>query len=676
MFARKAVQPQTKAAANPASHLAQQRATPVADRFGPAVEQALFLQPNTGNEATLPLLPDQSSGTGENVAVPEATRRAASDFSKVPIFPPGRTNLPEMQFPAQESRAGLTNPASLRFKHNFSRIPIHPPAAGMIQTKLAINEPGDSCEQEADRMAEQVMRTPELRLQHACPCGGGCPNCDQGQPGLDQGSLQTKRVQAGDTGQFAAPPTVHEVLRSPGQPLDPGTRAFMEPRFGYDFSGVRVHSGAAAEQSARDVNAHAYTVRHIIVFGAGQFAPGTRQGRQLIAHELTHVVQQNGGVAAIQRAPGDGTSPAGDPASRVAYQRYLETLREAMAKPGVTDSKLAEIVEKLYRDNPEIGSGSTAAAIRHELATGMPTKGTRHLQAGQDRLNMLADWLKAQKKLRAAGKAAASARDVTIAEHLFLDTQEAVHSGYYADFEITVPPPAGGPGGKVNPEANIPEPAKTTLPAEVAPAAAPEIAEVVATSVFKTAGRFLAREAPGMVLQLVAMALFPPHVNIHNDKGKELSRTKLEPAIQAALEKQELVFNKLLDHDLSQSIYANVTARLDYQVGATSADLEVSLEDMTFLDMKVTNQDVTLSDSKFDTSSRPVSKHVTYSLLLYEPEFVTRDREWAQAQQAYQDCVQRYGTGGVPPAAGAGAAQRNPDEGPCIPPHMKPMEGS
>jgi hypothetical protein len=230
----------------------------------------------------------------------------------------------------------------------------------------------------------------------------------------------------------------------------------MEPRFGYDFSRVRVHSGAAAEQSARDVNANAYAVRHNIVFGAGQFAPGTRRGRQLIAHELTHVLQQNGGAAAVQRSPGDESDPAIK--SRAEYQRFLEFLREEMPKPHVTDSKLAEIIEKLYRDNPEVGSGSTGAAIRRELATGRPTNGTRHLQAGQDRLTMLGDWLKAQKKIReaaevatAAGKkvkvAPASPSDVATAEHLFLDLQEAVHSGYYADYQIIESPSASGPSG-------------------------------------------------------------------------------------------------------------------------------------------------------------------------------------------------------------------------------------
>lgn len=183
------------------------------------------------------------------------------------------------------------------FGHDFRRIPIHAPAAGVIQTTLALNQPGDHYEQEADRLSEHVMRMPEPPLQRACACGGACPHCQTEQPGQKQAGLQTKRVKANDTAQLAAPPSVHDVLRSPGQPLDPATRAFMEPRFGHDFSHVRVRSGTAAEQSARDVNAHAYTVGHNIVFGAGRLAPGTHEGRRLIAHELVHVVQQTGADA-------------------------------------------------------------------------------------------------------------------------------------------------------------------------------------------------------------------------------------------------------------------------------------------------------------------------------------------------------------------------------------------
>jgi DNA/RNA endonuclease G (NUC1) len=88
------------------------------------------------------------------------------------------------------------------------------------------------------------------------------------------------------------PPIVNEVLNSPGQPLDAGTRAYFEPRFGHDFSKVRVHTDARAAESARAVNALAYTVGQNISFGAGQYAPDTTLGRRLLAHELTHVYQQ------------------------------------------------------------------------------------------------------------------------------------------------------------------------------------------------------------------------------------------------------------------------------------------------------------------------------------------------------------------------------------------------
>jgi outer membrane protein OmpA-like peptidoglycan-associated protein len=92
-------------------------------------------------------------------------------------------------------------------------------------------------------------------------------------------------------------PIVHEVLRSPGQPLDRNTRAFMEPRFGHDFSRVRVHTDARAAESSRAVNAHAYTVGNDIVFAAARYAPETDMGRRVLAHELTHVVQQASGAA-------------------------------------------------------------------------------------------------------------------------------------------------------------------------------------------------------------------------------------------------------------------------------------------------------------------------------------------------------------------------------------------
>ena len=88
-----------------------------------------------------------------------------------------------------------------------------------------------------------------------------------------------QRRESGPSGANVAPPIVQDVLRSPGRPLDAPTQAFMEPRFGQDFSGVRVHTDAKAAESARAVNALAYTVGRDVVFSAGWYAPGTSDGK-------------------------------------------------------------------------------------------------------------------------------------------------------------------------------------------------------------------------------------------------------------------------------------------------------------------------------------------------------------------------------------------------------------
>lgn len=174
-----------------------------------------------------------------------------------------------------------------------------------------MNEPGDAFEQEADRVAEQVMRMPDPDAQaiagpparHAagpsrglpmlrrkCACGGGASGCASCKAEDDM-KLQRKAVAPG--GATTAPPVVHDVLRSPGRPLDAATRSYMEPRFGRDFGDVRVHSDSMAAESARAVGAHAYTVGSTIAFDDGEYRPGAESGRRLLAHELAHVVQQS-----------------------------------------------------------------------------------------------------------------------------------------------------------------------------------------------------------------------------------------------------------------------------------------------------------------------------------------------------------------------------------------------
>lgn len=200
---------------------------------------------------------------------------------------------------AQELEDQSPTGALPRLGHDFSRIPVHADAPAAIQPKLRVNTPGDAHEQEADRAAEQVMRMPEAQLQRTCACGGGCPTCKNEQATHE--SLQTKRVEENDAGEMGVPPIVHEALRSSGQQLDPATRAFMEPRFGHDFSRARMHADIPAGESARAMNARAFTVGKDVVFGGGQYEPETTAGKRLLAHELAHVVQQQTGVARLQR---------------------------------------------------------------------------------------------------------------------------------------------------------------------------------------------------------------------------------------------------------------------------------------------------------------------------------------------------------------------------------------
>ena len=183
------------------------------------------------------------------------------------------------------------------------------------------------------RRGEAASRAaPMARPPMACACGGGCPRCGAGptttrwlQARLDIGAVDDPlereaervadsvmapaagraaigRASAAAGAPLAAPASVDAVLARPGRPLDAALRRDMEQRFGHDFSQVRVHAGPAAERSAAELDAQAYTVAPHIVFGAGRYRPQTHAGRHLIAHELTHVLQQAGaGAGVVQR---------------------------------------------------------------------------------------------------------------------------------------------------------------------------------------------------------------------------------------------------------------------------------------------------------------------------------------------------------------------------------------
>lgn len=188
----------------------------------------------------------------------------------------------------------------------------------VMQRKLAVGTADHPLEREAEATADQVM----MALGHQAL--GVLPPRIQRFVGPGIGEPEGW-----------APKSVDRALAAPGRPLDPVLRRDMEPRFGYDFSRVRIHDNAAAHRSAQEVNADAYTVGSDIVFGAGRYSPASLQGRRLLAHELTHVIQQTGGSGAVTGpAPGMLLQRAPNPLN-------MATIDE-LRKRAVTDPAAAE----------------------------------------------------------------------------------------------------------------------------------------------------------------------------------------------------------------------------------------------------------------------------------------------------------------------------------------------
>jgi len=166
----------------------------------------------------------------------------------------------------------------------------------LVQAKLTINQPNDRYEQEADRVADAVMRMAEPLVQRQ-------PEEEEEEEVI----LRTKEA-PGQTPKVT--PNLEariQSLKGGGQPLPKSTRTFFEPRFSQDFSQVRIHSNPKATQMTGVLNAKAFTMRHDIVFGTGQYSPETTAGKKLLAHELMHVVQQKGNG---RRRMSEGIEPA------------------------------------------------------------------------------------------------------------------------------------------------------------------------------------------------------------------------------------------------------------------------------------------------------------------------------------------------------------------------------
>lgn len=211
-----------------------------------------------------------------------------------------------------------------------------------LQAKLAVSQPDDVHEQQADRLADHVMQMPEPAVQRSCAaCASGgapCPACRDEQEEL----AVSRKADAG----AAAEPGVARGASTlaglgAGRALDAGAREFFEPRFGRGFSGVRIHDDSRANDMAGSLGARAFAFGSDLVFARGEFAPHTHAGRHLLAHELTHVLQQRGRV--LQRAC--------DPAAAAEYDTRASAIRshEAYRRLASADRAVANEILRLAR---------------------------------------------------------------------------------------------------------------------------------------------------------------------------------------------------------------------------------------------------------------------------------------------------------------------------------------
>ena len=241
---------------------------------------------------------------------------------------------------------------------------------GFVQAKLTVGPANDRFEQEADAVADRVMRMEDLSATgrpsmappgHAGPIQRLCANCEEDLAAGQGGREKSNRIRAKAESTTSAQPldplvsSDIEAMRGGGQPLPLTERAFFEPRFGYGFSAVRVHTDSRAAASARAVSALAFTSGHDIVFGTGQYAPGTKDGRHLLAHELTHVVQQE------QATEGPGRSA--NEFTRVGQPRVQRGLGDGHDLSSPRFERLIEL-EEAFDNERVIRVGSTGRAVQ------------------------------------------------------------------------------------------------------------------------------------------------------------------------------------------------------------------------------------------------------------------------------------------------------------------------
>jgi len=317
----------------------------------------------------------------------------------------GGRSTSALRLPPLEARHPVSNQAAQKFAQTCPMAlpsPLSCPFGGIchscpvqVQTKLTVGEAGDKYEQEADRVAEEVLRMPEplaprgerpshlpgrATIQRECPG----PECDEDMQLQSEEGVLKKELSPVE-GTPITPEFSHRLaaLRGGGQPLSPSLRSFFEPRFGYDFSQVRVHTGGQATEMAGAVKARAFTLGRNVVFNEREFAPETLSGKRLIAHELTHVVQQQGGLAQFggnfrKGNMVSGTAPPGQVMRTITYGGGCSARQEEVernipraqrsaarwARVGAASLEDPDRVARLLRRHFDIAATDTAAVTQ------------------------------------------------------------------------------------------------------------------------------------------------------------------------------------------------------------------------------------------------------------------------------------------------------------------------
>ncbi len=266
------------------------------------------------------------------------------------------------------TRAARIAPGGALHAERAARVQVHQILhARRPQAKLTVGPPGDAYEREADRVADAVMRAPDAATQDG-QVQRVCAECEEAElhrvPAEDSEleDEEMRREPAGPGGALLVGPAVEsgiQALRGAGQLLPVSERAFFEPRLGADLSTVRVHSDANAATVARDVSARAFTLGPDVVFAKDAYAPDTSEGRQLLAHELTHVVQQRAATAPAGRL---ARQPVGAPDTAPALVPLAFTV----------DS--TDLTPKVWSDRGTVNLGG--ADTRTNIVIGGPANAT------------------------------------------------------------------------------------------------------------------------------------------------------------------------------------------------------------------------------------------------------------------------------------------------------------